>query len=220
MPLPRQVCWKPVCPLCNPQRSLIPSRERFLGSCPTPPPPVLPDCTHNCFSTPGTPGTSLKEIRRVCGASWDPGKCLGFPTAGGSLFCFLPSMWCWVTSSESHLWNRCILSHWEGLPWGSNGMNPWAPACFPSPPTPLAARLPVLGLEIRWYSSCCLVKLYKTHRRTMDYSSCLSCPAQYIVGPLTTHQIGWMHLSSRTWNTSHITLMYSVQISSHTSLIQ
>ena len=71
MPLPRQVSWKPVCPLCNPQRSLIPSRERFLGSCPTLPPPVLPDCTHNCFSTPGTPGTSLKEIRRVCGYKLD-----------------------------------------------------------------------------------------------------------------------------------------------------
>ena len=89
-----------------------------------------------------------------------------------------------------------------------------SPCLLPMPPpTPLAARLPVLGLEVRWHSSCCLVKLYKTHRRTMDYSSCFSCPAQYIVGPLTTHQIGWMHIFSRTWNTSHITLMYSVQIS-------
>lgn len=93
---------------------------------------------------------------------------------------------------------------------------PMSPASFhlhPPNPLPLTVLLPVPGLEVRWSFSCCLVKLHKAHRRMVDYSSCLSCSAQYIAGPVTTHQIGRMHISSRTWKTSHITLMYSVQIS-------
>lgn len=170
---------------------LSPLGGRFLGSCPTPPPQVLPDCAHSCFSTPGTPGTSLKEIRRVCGGL------MGFwKVPGLSHWRWKPVLFLAVYVMLSNLLRIPSVKQMQSLPLGRAPVRvewdePMSPHFLPiPPPPPLTACLPVLGLEVRWYFSCCLVKLHKTHRRTMDYSLCLSCPGQYIVGPLTTHRIG------------------------------
>lgn len=127
----------------NPQRSLIPSRGEISGLLPHPPPQVLPDCAHNCFSTPGTPGTSLKEIRRVCGGLMGSWKVPGL-----SHWRWKPVVSCCLCDAEQPLRipsaKQMQSSHLEGLLWGSNGMNPWAPTSFPFPTPPLTACLPAL----------------------------------------------------------------------------
>lgn len=87
MPLPCQVCWKPICPLCIQSSEVAyplqgrdfwapapPLHLRFSLTVPT---TVFPHLVHLA--------PLLKKSEGYVEGSWGPGKCLGFPTGGGNL---------------------------------------------------------------------------------------------------------------------------------------